>query len=88
MLVNVSADEVLPYIGIHAALTQTAWADGLPNQGQTLAETIASYTRTHPQRENTRRGGSFLSALPFGCSHVGGVSQLRGVRRFEAGLGY
>ncbi|MGB0384584.1 MAG: amidohydrolase [Ardenticatenaceae bacterium] len=34
-----------PYIGLEAALTQTAWADDLPNQAQTLAETIASYTR-------------------------------------------
>ncbi len=34
-----------PYIGIEAALTQTAWADGLPNQAQTLAEPIASYTQ-------------------------------------------
>ena len=34
-----------PYIGFEAALTQTAWADNLPNQAQTLAETIASYTQ-------------------------------------------
>jgi len=34
-----------PYVGMEAALTQTAWADGLVNQAQTLAETIDSYTR-------------------------------------------
>lgn len=34
-----------PYIGIEAALTQTSWGDGLPNQAQTLAETLDSYTR-------------------------------------------
>ncbi|MEM7345181.1 MAG: amidohydrolase [Chloroflexota bacterium] len=33
-----------PYLGFEAALTQTAWADHLPNQVQTVAETIASYT--------------------------------------------
>ncbi|MEM7111079.1 MAG: amidohydrolase [Chloroflexota bacterium] len=35
-----------PYIGMEAALTQTAWGAGLPNQVQTLAETIDGYTRT------------------------------------------
>lgn len=34
-----------PFIGMEAALTQTAWAEGLPNQVQTLAETLDSYTR-------------------------------------------
>ena len=34
-----------PYIGMEAALTQTAWGDGLTNQAQTLTETLDSYTR-------------------------------------------
>ena len=34
-----------PMLGMHAALNRKAWADGLPDHRQSLADTIASYTR-------------------------------------------
>ena len=35
-----------PFSGMSAALTQTAWADGMRNQAQTLPETVDGYTRS------------------------------------------
>lgn len=34
-----------PYLGIHAALSRQPWAPGLPGQAQSLAATLAGYTR-------------------------------------------
>lgn len=34
-----------PYQGIHAALARRPWAPGLPEQAQSLADTLAAYTR-------------------------------------------
>jgi predicted amidohydrolase YtcJ len=34
-----------PYLGIHAAVARQPWAAGQPNQAQSLADTLAAYTR-------------------------------------------
>ncbi|MBE7473527.1 MAG: amidohydrolase [Anaerolineae bacterium] len=34
-----------PYLGIHAALARQPWGPGLPEQAQSLADTLAAYTR-------------------------------------------
>jgi predicted amidohydrolase YtcJ len=34
-----------PYLGIHAALARQPWVPGLPEQRQSLSDTLAAYTR-------------------------------------------
>lgn len=47
-----------PMIGMHAALNRRAWAPGIPDQRQSLADTLLSYTRegAYAEFKETQRG--------------------------------